>query len=243
MHGNILRKRALCTLALSLIAAAASAHDETPYVRQWHDAQHPSCKFVKVVAREPLPGDDDATVEKWVIEACRGARYAYQVTTFEGGAMVSDFEEHAQADVPGTEGEAQVASNAPADVPTKVSPDLQAEFEAALEPHIANARATWPDVKARYVAGIPEGEILFVTTRLFDAGNASDYEQVFVRVDAIEGQTIRGRIASDIRSLRSHRNGDPIDVAESDIVDWTIARPDGTEEGNFVGKFIDTLQH
>lgn len=27
---------------------------------------------------------------------------------------------------------------------------------------------------------------------------------------------------------------------ETDMLDWPITRPDGTEEGNFVGKFLDT---
>ncbi|UHQ18797.1 DUF2314 domain-containing protein [Lysobacter sp. KIS68-7] len=237
--------RALCALGVAFATSAAAAHDETQSVRQWHDAHHPSCKFEKVLSRERLPGDDEATVEKWVIEACRGARYAYQVTTFEFGAMVSDFEEHARADVPGTEGEPQVAANAPEDLITQVTADALDAHEATLAPYIAQARATWPNAKKRYLAGLPEGQILFVTTRLFDNDvprTGPNYEQIFVRVDAMEGATVRGRIASDIVALRTYRAGDPIDVAEADVIDWTIARPDGSEEGYLLGKYMDTLQ-
>jgi hypothetical protein len=239
--------RALCALGTMLVATGALAHDETGSVRSWHDAQHPSCRLVKVLAREALPAaeeDDGATVEKWVIEACRGAKYTYQVTTFESGAMVSDFEEDAMADVPGTAGEARVASNAPDDYITHVTPDASELHDAAIRPFIAQARATWPDAKARYLAGLPDGQILFVTVRLFEDGAdraGSDYEQIFVRVDAFDGSTVHGRIANDLVKLRAHRNGDPIDVAEADVLDWTITRPDGSEEGNLIGKYHDTL--
>ena len=27
-----------------------------------------------------------------------------------------------------------------------------------------------------------------------------------------------------------------------EVLDWTISKPDGTEEGNFVGKFLDTYR-
>jgi hypothetical protein len=29
---------------------------------------------------------------------------------------------------------------------------------------------------------------------------------------------------------------------ESDLIDWFISKPDGSEEGNVVGKFLDTLK-
>lgn len=32
-----------------------------------------------------------------------------------------------------------------------------------------------------------------------------------------------------------------IDFKEKDIIDWLISKPDRSEEGNFVGKFLDTL--
>jgi hypothetical protein len=31
-------------------------------------------------------------------------------------------------------------------------------------------------------------------------------------------------------------------VPERDLLDWLITRPDGTEEGNVVGKFLDTYR-
>lgn len=33
-----------------------------------------------------------------------------------------------------------------------------------------------------------------------------------------------------------------ISFAESMLIDWTISKPDGTEEGNYIGKFLDDYQ-
>ena len=46
--------------------------------------------------------------------------------------------------------------------------------------------------------------------------------------------------ATELISLKKLHNGDPVTVKEAELVDWMIARPDGSEEGNVVGKFLDT---
>ena len=93
--------------------------------------------------------------------------------------------------------------------------------------------------RARFLSGLPKGELFLVTTPLRDNNYA---EVVFVLVDRIEGTQIVGRIASRINLVKGFRNGDAYQLAESDILDWTITKPDGSEEGNFVGKFLDTYQ-
>lgn len=40
--------------------------------------------------------------------------------------------------------------------------------------------------------------------------------------------------------LRGFKKGDKLKVEEKDVLDWTISKPDGTEEGNVIGKFLDT---
>jgi len=35
------------------------------------------------------------------------------------------------------------------------------------------------------------------------------------------------------------KSGQRITIPESKIDNWVIVRPDGTEEGNYVGKFLD----
>lgn len=41
--------------------------------------------------------------------------------------------------------------------------------------------------------------------------------------------------------VRQYRRGDHNELKEADLVDWLISKPDGSEEGNVVGKFLDTL--
>jgi hypothetical protein len=67
-------------------------------------------------------------------------------------------------------------------------------------------------------------------------------EQLFVAVDRIADNVIDGRIASDITLISGYKSNDPIRVPEPEIVDWLITKPDGSEEGNIVGKFLDTYK-
>jgi hypothetical protein len=110
----------------------------------------------------------------------------------------------------------------------------------AMEPYIAHARASWPDAKRRFVAGLPRQHALFVTTRLRDASGR--IEQVFVAVDSVSAERVYGRIWSQILIVAGYRLQQPHHFPEGDIIDWMIMRPDGTEEGNVVGRFLDTYR-
>jgi hypothetical protein len=107
----------------------------------------------------------------------------------------------------------------------------------AMQPHVDRARATWPGVRDRYRRGLAPGEQLLVTVRLRDAD--ARVEQAAVAVQRIEHGTIEGRIRSDIQAVSGYRAGDAYRLAESELVDWTIVRADGSEEGNVVGKFLE----
>lgn len=62
---------------------------------------------------------------------------------------------------------------------------------------------------------------------------------MFVAVASIKDDRITGRIASNIIRVKGFKNGDPHTFPESELVDWLITHPDGSEEGNVVGKFLD----
>lgn len=47
-------------------------------------------------------------------------------------------------------------------------------------------------------------------------------------------------ISSQITQVAGYELGDEYTFSEEDILDWLIVHPDGTEEGNVVGKFLDT---
>lgn len=98
-------------------------------------------------------------------------------------------------------------------------------------------RATWPDAKARYLAGLPPKHAFFVTYQLED--RKGNVERVFVAVHEIAEGVVHGRIWNDITLVEGFEFRQEISFPESDVLDWTIARPDGTEEGNFIGKYVD----
>ena len=135
--------------------------------------------------------------------------------------------------------QAELSPEAPEDKPVSVEKEQEAQFLAAMEPYVKQAKDTYLGAKRRYLKGLPVGEMFFVTTRLVDYQDL--WEQVFIRVEGIRGEIITGTIASDIRTVSGFKSGDSYRFPESELVDWLIANPDGSEEGNFVGKFLDEL--
>ncbi len=136
--------------------------------------------------------------------------------------------------------ELPAATSTPQNEPTEVSRDQLQKLDEAIKPYVAKALETYPTAKKSFLAGLPEGQKFFVTARLRDA--AGKMEQVFIAVESYEGDTIKGRIWNDIFAVSGFKKGDAYSLPESDILDWLIAHKDGTEEGNFVGKFMDTYQ-
>lgn len=112
-------------------------------------------------------------------------------------------------------------------------------LDALIAKPVKQARKTLPGVKKRFRAGLPTGQVLFLTTRLFDDDGA--FEQVFVRVREWLGNNVSGIIANELNTVKTYTQGQSISFPETAVLDWTISRPDGTEEGNAVGKLLDTL--
>lgn len=133
-----------------------------------------------------------------------------------------------------------LAPNAPSDRPQDITADQTRKFQDAIRPYVQKARETYPEAKKKYLEGLPPNNVFFATARLRDS--AGRWEQVFIEVKEIKNGIIRGIIASEIRLVSGFKYGDQFSLAESDLIDWTISKPDGTEEGNFVGKFLDTYK-
>jgi hypothetical protein len=105
---------------------------------------------------------------------------------------------------------------------------------------VAQAQASLPAAKKRYLKGLPDGETFYVTTRLVDPDGK--FEQVFVLVKSWAKDTASGTISSEVEILKKYKRGETIDVLDKNIMDWTISKNDGSEEGNLVGKFLDTYK-
>lgn len=131
-----------------------------------------------------------------------------------------------------------LAPNAPKDRP--VATEAHEKFERSIAPYVARARSTYPQAKERFLLGLPKGQSFFVTTRLH--GKDGSLEQVFIAVHAIRDGQIMGRIWSEIHVVKEYKYKDPYSFPEDRLLDWLITKPDGSEEGNFVGKFLDTYE-
>ena len=134
----------------------------------------------------------------------------------------------------------ELSPNAPPDKPAGVQGlEKTAKLEEAIAPYVKKAKETLPRAKKRYLKGLPKSDVFFVTTRIRDNER---FEQVFLRVTSWEGDTIRGVLASDMELLTTHKKGEIITCNVTEVIDWTISKPDGSEEGNFVGKFLDSYK-
>jgi uncharacterized protein YegJ (DUF2314 family) len=133
----------------------------------------------------------------------------------------------------------QMAPNAPADRLVPATADCQwLALRKAMEPYVAQARETYPEARRRFIARPQPARPMFVTTQLHDTGGRR--EQVFVAVDSIVGPRIYGSLASEVSTVQGYQYHQPISLDESDLMDWMFANPDGSEEGNVVGKFLDS---
>jgi uncharacterized protein YegJ (DUF2314 family) len=134
-----------------------------------------------------------------------------------------------------------VAQNkSPQDKPVAANAEQVKKFEDAIAPYVKKARETLPEAKKKYLAGLPKNYIFSVTIKLYDS--SKKYEQVFVRVTSWKGGTVQGILDSDLSIIHNHSKGEKLTCQESEILDWTISKPDGSEEGNLVGKFLYTYQ-
>lgn len=129
-------------------------------------------------------------------------------------------------------------ANAPQDRPGKGVDEKK--FDEAIKPYVEKARKSYPEARVRFLAGLAPKHIFFVTARLYD--DAGHWEQVFIEVKEIKDGVIKGLIANEIETVSGFKMADPYSLSESEVLDWTVSKPDGTEDGNFVGKFLDTYK-
>lgn len=115
-------------------------------------------------------------------------------------------------------------------------------YDRGIQLYVAQARATYPAAKKRFLAGLPPNHTFAVWIRLWqkdDQARQIAHEDVFVDVDSIKNGNVTGRIGNKIELLTNYHKGEVISFAESEVMNWLILWPDGTEEGNVVGKFLE----
>lgn len=102
----------------------------------------------------------------------------------------------------------ELAPNAPKDQPVAATGDWVAQYGQGMTASIAEAQKSWPEARARFLAGLPPRHPLFVTLRLKDYTTKAT-EQVFVAVIRIDDRTktITGRINSPLLTIHNFRTG------------------------------------
>ena len=132
-------------------------------------------------------------------------------------------------------------ATAPPDKSVKTNSRAENErLDKAIEPYVAKARAGLPALKKQFNAGMPKEEMLLLTVRVYDPDGK--FEQVFVTVQSWTDAEVSGNIASEVIGIKSHKMGDTITFEPAKILDWTLVKSDGTEEGNVVGNFLNTFK-
>lgn len=117
--------------------------------------------------------------------------------------------------------------------------EILSAYDDAIAPYVAKGRATYPAAKKRFLAGLPPGNRLLVRVRLRQRNKV---EECFVEVTSIKEGAITGNINS-IDIVTNYKKGQRITIPESEIKDWLIQYPNGSEEGNVVGKFLNQNKH
>lgn len=130
----------------------------------------------------------------------------------------------------------ELSPRAPPDISAFVTPEQRKALDEAMKPYVAQARNTFPGARARFHAGLRKGESLFVTTRLYDELTRS--ELALISVTGIQGGIVEGRIWSKPHVVTTHGFRDWYAFPETQLVDWLIVNPDGTDDGNVLGKFM-----
>jgi uncharacterized protein YegJ (DUF2314 family) len=125
---------------------------------------------------------------------------------------------------------------------TATAPMAPGEYDRVIAPYVAKARATYPAAKKRFLAGLPRGWQFGVWVRLYQndgSGKRIAREDCFLSVERIQEGRVWGVLMNKPVSVRGYTLGDRVTAPEGEVRNWMFIRPDGTEEGNIVGKFLE----
>ena len=126
-----------------------------------------------------------------------------------------------------------------ATAPAGVRPAL-ARDETALADPVREALRTLPQAKKRFLAGLPDGDQFLLSVRV--AASDTSFRQVSARVLGWRGNTVQALLLPENASSATPAEPMPVSFPETAVVDWTLLRASGREEGNYVGRYTDTAR-
>ena len=115
------------------------------------------------------------------------------------------------------------------------------EMSKFIEPYIEKARATFPAVKKKYIAGdyVRENRQLEVQIELADKDGSK--EMVFLVVTQCLGNRFQGIVVNEVQHLKEYKEGDAVSFSQDQVKNWVVMDSKGNEEGNFVGKAVEAF--
>jgi hypothetical protein len=139
---------------------------------------------------------------------------------------------------------AAAQAQSPAPVVLTAAPDSEAgrrvlaAADAELADPMAEARRTLPKARKRFQAGMPANEECLLTVRVVEGDTV--FRPVAARVIGWRDGKVQALLPVTASAGKEEKV--PVSFPESAVVDWTILRTDGREEGNYVGRYLDTAQ-
>ncbi len=124
-----------------------------------------------------------------------------------------------------------------ATAPAGVRPALNREALALADP-VREALRTLPQAKKKFLAGLPSGDQFLLSVRV--VATDTSFRQASARVMGWHGNTVQALLLPDASTSAVPTEPLPISFPETAVVDWTLLRASGREEGNFVGRYLDT---
>ena len=124
-----------------------------------------------------------------------------------------------------------------ATAPASVRPALVRD-ESALADPVREALRTLPQAKKRFLAGLPSGDQFLLSVRII--ASDTSFRQVSARVLGWHGNTVQALLLPSAADSAGPTEPTLVSFPETAVLDWTLLWASGREEGNYVGRYIDT---
>ena len=123
--------------------------------------------------------------------------------------------------------------------PAGVRPAL-ARDESALADPVREALRTLPQAKKRFLAGLANGDQFLLSVRVVDTDTS--FRQATARVLGWHGNTVQALLLPTAANSVGPTEPTPVSFPETAVLNWTLLRASGREEGNYVGRYTDTAR-
>ena len=126
-----------------------------------------------------------------------------------------------------------------ATAPAGVRPALARDQTALADP-VREALRTLPQAKKKFLAGLPDGDQFLLSVRV--VASDTSFRQASARVLGWRGTTVQALLLPAAADSATPAEPTPVSFSETAVVDWTLLRASGREEGNYVGRYTDTAR-